>query len=158
MSDIVNHKITVENDCSDADIRLLIRNLVLYNDSQAEKENWRKLTIFVRNSQGEVIGGLNGYTHWNWLFISHLWISQVIRNQGYGRELVIRAEQEAINRGCRHAYLDTFDFQACGFYEKLGYQVFGALQNFPENHTRYFLQKRNIGSRTPRKLNSDLET
>jgi hypothetical protein len=41
-----------------------------------------------------------------------------------------------------HAYLDTFSFQAPDFYKKLGYEVFGELQDFPHGHQRYFMKKR----------------
>jgi hypothetical protein len=51
------------------------------------------------------------------------------------------AEAEARQRGAQHAYLDTFSFQAPGFYKKHGYQVFGELQDFPPGHQRYFLTK-----------------
>jgi hypothetical protein len=47
----------------------------------------------------------------------------------------------ALERGCRHAYLDTFSFQALGFYEKQGYAVYGQLENFPTGASRYFLKK-----------------
>ena len=33
-------------------------------------------------------------------------------------------------------------FQALSFYQKLGYQIFGQLEDYPVGHTRYFLQKR----------------
>jgi hypothetical protein len=36
-----------------------------------------------------------------------------------------RAEVHARERGCHSAWLDTFSFQARGFYEKLGYDEFG---------------------------------
>jgi hypothetical protein len=39
------------------------------------------------------------------------------------------------------AWLDTFSFQACGFNEKLGYQVFSELHDNPPGHTRFFLKK-----------------
>ena len=51
------------------------------------------------------------------------------------------AEEEAIRRGCVGAWLDTHSFQARPFYEKLGYTVFGVLENFPPGHTRYYLRK-----------------
>jgi len=137
-------KIRVEDQPSDEDVRTLIRNLVHYNDSQAEKENWQPLVIFVRDDQGQIVGGLNGYTHWGWLFIQHLWVAETRRGKEYGRELMQQAEQEALKRGCRHAHLDTFSFQALGFYQKLGYQIFGVLEDYPAGHTRYFLQKRNL--------------
>jgi hypothetical protein len=41
--------------------------------------------------------------------------------------MLLQAEQEAKARGCRGAWLDTYSFQARGFYERLGYAVFGAL-------------------------------
>jgi len=133
---------SMENQPSRADIQTLIRNLVSYNDTQAEKENWRSLAIFIRNARGEIMGGLSGYTHWGWLFIGHLWVAEMLRGQRYGTKLIAKAEQEAANRGCRHTHVDTFDFQARGFYQKQGYELFGSLQDFPTDHTRYFLQKR----------------
>jgi ribosomal protein S18 acetylase RimI-like enzyme len=51
------------------------------------------------------------------------------------------AEAEAIHRGCRGAWLDTFSFQARGFYERLGYSIFGTIENFPPGHRRFFLKK-----------------
>lgn len=138
------YQISMDDQPSEADIRALVRNLVAYNDTQAEAENWQRLALFVRDEQGAIVGGLSGYTHWSWLFISHLWVDESLRGQGYGKGLVKRAENEAIRRGCRHAYLDTFDFHAPGFYQKLGYEVFGSLKGFPAGHTRYFLQKRDL--------------
>lgn len=44
-------------------------------------------------------------------------------------------------RNARHAYLDTFSFQAPGFYQRAGYRVFGELPDFPAGHRRYFMTK-----------------
>jgi ribosomal protein S18 acetylase RimI-like enzyme len=118
---------------------------VRFNDINAEPENWRPLGVVVRDPNGTVGGGLVGYTHWRWLFITHLWVAEVLRGRGYGRAIMRLAEREAIRRGCRHAHLDTFDFQARGFYEGLGYEVFGVLDDYPAGHTRYFLRKRSLG-------------
>ena len=52
------------------------------------------------------------------------------------------AEQEAKKRGCHMAYVDTFDFQARGFYEKLGYSVYGELGDYAHQHTRHYLAKK----------------
>ncbi len=143
---MVDYRISLEEHPSEADIHTLIQSLVSYNDTQAEKENWQPLAVFIRNDQGEMVGGLYGYTHWGWLFISHLWIADALRRFGYGTELVARAEQAAARRRCRHAYVDTYDFQALDFYRKLGYEAFGILEDFPASHKRYFLQKRTLKS------------
>ncbi len=50
-------------------------------------------------------------------------------------------EEEALRRGCCSAWLDTFEFQARGFYERLGYSCFATLPEYPKGHSRYFLQK-----------------
>ena len=51
-------------------------------------------------------------------------------------------EAEAIRRGCKGAYLDTFSYQARPFYEKLGYEVFGTLDDYPTGHQRFYMRKR----------------
>jgi len=64
-----------------------------------------------------------------------------LRRAGVGRELMRRAESEAVARGCRGSYVDTFHFQARGFYEKLGYAIFGRLDDMPSGGARYYLSK-----------------
>ena len=43
----------------------------------------------------------------------------------------------------RHAgaWLDTFEFQARGFYEGIGYECFGELPNYPKGFSRFFMKK-----------------
>jgi ribosomal protein S18 acetylase RimI-like enzyme len=55
--------------------------------------------------------------------------------------MLLQAEQEAIARGCRGAWLDTYSFQARGFYERLGYAVFGILNDYPPGQKRIFCTK-----------------
>jgi hypothetical protein len=51
------------------------------------------------------------------------------------------AEQRAVERGCRHVFLDTFSFQAPGFYEKLAYQLYAKADDWPVGHAHHFLRK-----------------
>ncbi len=103
--------------------------------------DFRKMCVFIRNADGELIGGLTGTTYWQYLDIAFLWVSQVHRQQGYASKLVAAAETEALARGCTHALVDTFSFQARGFYEKQGFQVFGCLPGFCGKHERYYMHK-----------------
>lgn len=52
-----------------------------------------------------------------------------------------RTEEEARQMGAKNAYLDTFSFQAPGFYENLGYRSFGELLEFPPGQKRVFMKK-----------------
>jgi len=63
------------------------------------------------------------------------------RGQGVGTELMRRGEAEAVARGCHGVWLDTFEFQARGLYERLGYTCFGELENYPVG-PRFFMSKR----------------
>ena len=91
------------------------------------------------------MGGLWGETYWGWLYVDVLAIHEKARNQGWGTRLMAMAEEEALRRGCHHAHLDTFDFQALPFYQKLGYTVFGTLDQFPGEHKRYFQKVLGVG-------------
>lgn len=64
-----------------------------------------------------------------------------LRGQGYGKELMARAEEDAVRRGATHAFLTTFSFQAQGFYERLGYRVVGTLDDYPPDGAYYLLRK-----------------
>ena len=121
--------------------RSVIRRLVSYNDLWAGPERFIRFAVLLHDRRRRLVGGLLASTHWQWLFISHLWIDETVRRQGYGTQLLLKAEAEARSRGCKHAYLDTFSFQARGFYEAHGYQIFGELHDFPVGHTRHFLWK-----------------
>ena len=75
------------------------------------------------------------------LHVDLLFVPEDLRRTGIGRRIMIDAEEEAIRRGCRGAWLDTYSFQARGFYERLGYAMFGTIENYPPGHSRFFLKK-----------------
>jgi hypothetical protein len=67
----------------------------------------------------------------------------LLRDFSPTRTKLVRAmEAEAVGRGCHSAFLDTFSYQARPFYEKLGYEVFGALDDYPRGLQRFYMRKR----------------
>jgi RimJ/RimL family protein N-acetyltransferase len=136
-------RITLSDAITPEEHAAVIGGLVGYNDGQVGQEVFRGLYVLAREGE-TIVGGLLGYTHWNWLFIGHLWLAEAQRGSGVGRRMLELAEREATQRGCHHAHCDTFDFQALPFYQKLGFEIFGRLEDYPPGHTRYFLQKRNL--------------
>jgi ribosomal protein S18 acetylase RimI-like enzyme len=111
-----------------------------YNATFTERDV-RPLCVFNRNDSGEIVAGLTGRTYWNYLEVEFLWVSEAHRGLGIATQLMEKAESEAIARGCQFSQLDTFSFQALGFYERLGYREFGRLNGFCGRHTRHFLSK-----------------
>jgi len=112
-----------------------------FNIQQAGNGRDKMLCYVLFSPNNEVVGGLVGETHWDWFYINLMFINEDLRGRGYGYKLLTKAEEEARRRGAKHAYLDTFSFQAPGFYQKQGYEVFGELGEFPPGHTRYYLRK-----------------
>jgi GNAT superfamily N-acetyltransferase len=75
------------------------------------------------------------------LHIHLLYVTESMRGTGIGRDLMRQAEEEARRRQCTASWLDTFSFQARGFYERLGYILFGTIEDYPPGHSRFFLKK-----------------
>ena len=131
------YRLTVEDEPAEADVEVLPHALEAYNESQwPQHPPWRPLAIFLRK-EGRIAAGLAGETYCGWLFVKYLWVSDELRGRGVGRELMARAEARARELGCHSAWLDTFSFQAPGFYEKLGYEEFGRL-DYPPGHHKHF--------------------
>jgi GNAT superfamily N-acetyltransferase len=94
----------------------------------------------------EIVGGLIGATIFSYLHVDTLFVPPDVRRTGWGRKLMLQAEAEALRRGCHGVWLATFTFQARGFYERLGYSVFGTVDDYPPGHGLIFLSKR-LGDR-----------
>lgn len=137
-------RIDVEDAPRAADVEVLPNGLEAYNENRwPGHQPWRPLAVFARDRES-IVGGLAGETYSGWLFIRYLWVSEAFRVRGIGRELMSGAELRALERGCHSAWVDTFSFQAPGFYRKLGYEPFGEL-DYPPGHKRIFFKKRLTG-------------
>jgi GNAT superfamily N-acetyltransferase len=119
----------------------IVDSLIAYNAHHTGIKDHRPLVLILADADGRTIGGLWGRTAYGWLFVELLFVPEALRAQGVGSDLMARAETEALARGCHSAWLDTFQFQARGFYERLGYTCFGELQDYPTGHARYFMRK-----------------
>jgi GNAT superfamily N-acetyltransferase len=104
--------------------------------------DWRARYIVGRDAAGAVQSGVRFLTALEWLFVNWLWVAAPYRRAGEGSRLLLAAETDARQAGCRGVYLDTFSFQAPKFYEKLGFREFGRIADFPAGHSRIWLMKR----------------
>lgn len=124
----------------------VLNGLAASNRAYVDEPGKLNLAVLIREQrQGEILGGLLGWTSWEWLRIELLYVAPERRGAGWGTRLVRAAEAEALKRRCRSAWVDSYSFQSPGFYEKLGYTVFGTLDDYPTGHRRYFLQRKLVG-------------
>lgn len=141
------YSIIFEENPSNEKLRVLGEGIDRYTESKFSDRISRNIAFFLQDASGVIVGGVYGkYGSFGWLYISALWVSETVREYGHGTRLMNNIEQEALKNGCVNAYLDTFSFQAPEFYKKLGYTVFGELEDFPAGHSRIFMRKRLVQS------------
>lgn len=128
--------------------RTVAHSLGRHNGTLGHPDDWRPLSVFAHGEprlpflRGPLIGGINGGMAWGWLYVSHLWIAEVMRGKGLGATLLARGEELSRRHGMLGAHLTTASFQARGFYEKQGYSVFGELTDMPPGETLFYMKKR----------------
>jgi GNAT superfamily N-acetyltransferase len=121
---------------------VIMGGLNRYNHEKAGYWDSRTLAVLVSDSQShEVIGGVLGHTSLGLAFIDLVFLPEKVRGQDVGRRMMREAEDEARQRGCRSVVLYTISFQAPGFYERLGYRVFGTIPCDPPGTSRIFFVK-----------------
>ncbi|NUU64305.1 GNAT family N-acetyltransferase [Paenibacillus agri] len=104
------------------------------------KGRYQAVNLFLKDEDGQIYGGLVGEICWNWLEIEYLFVNEDLRKLGIGKTLMLEAERIAKEKECEFLKVDTLSFQALDFYKKLGFEVFGTLEN-AGRHTHYYLKK-----------------
>jgi len=98
--------------------------------------------LVIKNDDGQVIGGVNGYTILGTMNVVALWVDERYRGQGYGRDLLLHAEELAKEKGCIAGQIACFSFQNLDFLKKQGYSPHGVSDAYPEEVKEYYLIKK----------------
>ncbi len=135
------YSLTLEQAPRPADVLVLGAGLDAHAAPHTGAPGFQPIAVFLRDEGGAIVGGVSASVNWNWVDIRLVWVAEALRGGGHGRRLMAAIEAAARERGCRHAHLDTFSYQARPFYERLGYEVFATLEDYPPGHRRYFMRK-----------------
>lgn len=119
----------------------IVTGLLSHHVRQGHPRKSTTLSVLLKDDNKNVWGGIMVTFLWNGMEINALWVDESIRKQGWGHKLMRVVEQEAIKRGCTIAYTNTFSWQAPEFYEKLGYKLYGKLDNFPKGSSLSYFSK-----------------
>ncbi|KPG93122.1 GCN5 family acetyltransferase [Pseudomonas sp. RIT-PI-q] len=138
----MNMRIVQSQNPTDEEEQAILLPLRAYNASKAGVSVQEPIALLIRDDNGDILGGLYGRVFYQWLFIELLSVPEQARGLGMGSKLMQMAEDLAREKGCIGVWLDTFDFQAPGFYQKLGYSELGQIVDYPPGHKRLFFQKR----------------
>jgi ribosomal protein S18 acetylase RimI-like enzyme len=133
---------SIDHHPSDRAIQALRNELIAYNIATAAIDARRTLAVFLHDAHGQLMGGIVGTIWGQCLEITYLWVHPSLRGNGYGSRLLQTLEQEARAQQCSSAILNTYSFQAPTFYQRLGYEVFGIIDGYPQGYQKVFLKKR----------------
>ena len=85
------------------------------------------LSFAAKDEEGRLLGGVEAWRVSDYVMVDVLWVDESQRGTGVGRTLLEQVERTAREHGACRITLNTFRFQAPGFYEKLGYHQFAEI-------------------------------
>lgn len=143
--------ITIKNDNNDKLENIIHTNL---RKNNIEKCEWLKNNVsenielptkknrnFLAFDDNKLIGGAIGFVEYNWYFLDLLYVNEEYRGKNVGTNLIKKIEEYAIKEHLIGVRMETWDFQARGFYERNGYAVFAEIKNCPPGTVDYYLKK-----------------
>jgi ribosomal protein S18 acetylase RimI-like enzyme len=86
-------------------------------------------------------GGITCEVYEDSLYISHMVVNEEYRKNRIGTRLISLAETKAIERNLEVCQLGTCEFQAKGFYDKMGYRVVHSRNDNPRKFKSYTMIK-----------------
>ena len=124
------------------DQKYLDDKLMGFNGNRIKGYVFKSFLYKMIDDSGLMIAGIDCIVGGGWLEIISLWVSEHNRKKKIGESLLFEAERTAKEKGCHSSYLYSYSFQAPAFYEKKGYKIFGILENYYQNHSKFYMKKR----------------
>ena len=138
---MTDRPIVIRDTASHAESAELRAALHEFNFATTGYRDGRSLSCFLRDDDGALVAGIDGFTWGGYARIDYLWVAEPRRGQGLGSRLLAAAEAEARRRGCGTIVLDTHSFQAPDLYRRHGYTEIGTTVDTPRGYTQTLFQK-----------------
>lgn len=91
---------------------------------------------------GTIVAGIVAESVGDTVEVEFLFVNETCRGRGLGKALLEHVETAARQQGMRRMLLNTYSFQAPGFYEKMGYQEIIKLEPaFDRFSQSYFIKE-----------------
>jgi N-acetylglutamate synthase-like GNAT family acetyltransferase len=105
-----------------------------YNSRITGHDDGAGLAFVIRDAAERIVAVAAGYSWAGMAEIRQMWVDEEHRGHGHARALLAAFIAEARRRGVTRIWVSTFDFQAPGLYEKLGFRRVAELEGWPEGH------------------------
>jgi ribosomal protein S18 acetylase RimI-like enzyme len=131
----------IDGELDPHDKAVMVDGMLNYHASNGHPREVDTHSIIIKDESNTFIGCVIVTFLYNGMEIATLWVDEKARGQGLGQKLMEMAETEGKKRGATFAYTNTFTWQAPGFYEKLGYALYGKLDDFPVGNSLSYYRK-----------------
>jgi GNAT superfamily N-acetyltransferase len=121
--------------------QILKEHIERFNVATTGITEWHAVTYVVRDEDGELAGGVDGWEWGGTCFVAALWVRDDRRGRGIGSALLAALEEEATRLGCHQIAIETHTFQAPAFYERRGFERVGEVAGYPRGHSLISLAK-----------------
>lgn len=151
MKKVLNNKsISSENnnvieDGTADEVRYIDDKIVEYNSKQVSFTNepaFYDIHKVIKDPEGNVIAGiLSTLLPWTDLIIDDMWVSEDCIEEELKVKLLNEVEKDMKERGGHVAMHETFNVKTRDFYIKIGYEVYGILDDYPGECKAYYMKK-----------------
>jgi ribosomal protein S18 acetylase RimI-like enzyme len=137
------YSIAIDHDVKEANVEFIRDALVAHTQKVLGHTDFleKQFSVLLKDENHNIRGGIIARFDTESAYIDSLWVDDSLRNQGYGAKLLKASENEACKLGCHYSTVDTYSFQAEGFYLKNGYERLGEIKNYYLHHSKIFLRK-----------------
>lgn len=87
--------------------------------------------------EDKIVGGVIFYKEFDWMFVERTYVDKKYRGQKIGTKIFQELENYCKENHLVGMRLSTWDFQAKGFYEKLGFDLIYAIKDCPIGNIDY---------------------
>lgn len=131
--------IQAQHDLTPVEIDAIENSIYVHNQQAVGRDDARGLGFVIRDEVGRIVGVAAGYSWAGTSELKQMWIDEAYRGRGYARELLNAFAAEAAIRGVRRIWVQSYDFQAQGMYEKAGFVRVAEFAEWPEGHSNVIL-------------------
>ncbi len=101
-----------------------------------------EVVLFEIREDQDLVGCVALQIFWGQLHIKYLFVEEDYRVQGFARALMERAFKFGRLEGYNFAFVETMNFQAPDFYQKLGFKIDFIRDGFERETSFYYLSKK----------------
>jgi len=138
----MKYTINFTNQPSSQELEIICKGLDKHAEKTIGSVSFKPFGFLAHARDGTLIAGCTGVLMYGVLYIKLLWVDEIARGKGLGQELIEKAEFFAKENKCRYITVDTFDWQAKSFYEKMGYKIEHIYDGYDNNSKFYFFRKK----------------